>query len=356
MTSLIVVAGAVLVTSACCSLFEAVLYAVPRNHVEALNRAGRPTGKLFYKLRQQVDRPIAAILSLNTIANTGGGALAGALAATAFGASNVIYFSMVFTLAILVFSEVLPKTVGVVHARKLVAVIAFPLHGLTVLFRPLTALTETLTRLILPKSTEHHVSDDELMSLVGSGLRSGDFKPYEAKMIGNVLKLEKHTAADVLTPRTVVFALEGTTTARDAAANPGLKKHSRVPVYDGELEDVVGIVHQVDILTAVARDRFETRLDTLMRPVHFVLNTTPLDQLLQSFLGRRGHISAVIDEFGGFAGIVTLEDVLEEVIGLEIVDESDQVEDMRAFAHRKRDEALARRRRDQQGRDSDTAG
>jgi CBS domain containing-hemolysin-like protein len=341
MTSLILVAGSVLVISAACSLFEAVLYAVPRSHVEGLDRAGRLSGRVFVKLRQQIDRPIAAILSLNTIANTGGGALAGALAAATFGASNVVYFSIVFTLAILVFSEVVPKTVGVVHARRLVGWIALPLQGLTVLFRPLTALTETLTKVILPAHREHKVTDDELLTLVGMGLRSGDFKTYEAQVITNVLKLEKKTARDVLTPRTVVFALDASMTAKQAGALEGLT-YSRVPVFDGNIEDVVGIVHRVDILTAVAQGRGEVPLESLMRPIHFEVESKPLDQLFQLFINRRRHMAAVIDEFGGLVGIVTLEDVLEELIGHQIVDESDQVPDMRVLAHQRRDEIRRR--------------
>ena len=343
MTGLILVAGAVLVTSAGCSLFEAVLYAVPGSYVEVLGRTGRRSGRILMGLRQEINRPIAAILSLNTIANTGGGALAGALAAVAFGASNVIYFSAAFTVAILVFAEVLPKTIGVVHARRLAPWVAFPLHGLTVVLRPLTAFTEILTKLVLPKHREHRVSDDELLTLVGSGLKSGDFKPYEAQVITNVLKLERRIARDVLTPRTVVFALDASLTAREAYANTALAKHSRVPVFDRDPEDVVGIVHRADILTAVAEDRFDVRLESFMRPIHFVVDTMPLDQLLQSFLERRAHMAAVIDEFGGFAGIATLEDVLEELIGREIVDESDQVTDMRELAHRHREKIMRRR-------------
>jgi len=342
MTSLILVAGAVLVTSASCSLFEAVLYSVPRSYADVLGRTGWRSGRLFMELRKQVDRPIAAILSLNTIANTGGGALAGALAAEAFGASNVIYFSIVFTLVILVFAEVLPKTIGVVHARRLAVWIALPLHGLTVLLRPVTAFTTILTKLVIPQQRDHRVSDDELLTLVGSGLTSGDFKPYEAQVITNVLKLEARIARDVMTPRIVVFALDAATTARDAYGQKALTKHSRVPVFDRDPDDVVGIVHQVDVLTAVAEDRFDVPIESFMRPIHFVVDTMPLDQLLQSFLERRAHMAAVIDEFGGFAGIATLEDVLEELIGREIVDESDQITDMRELARRHRDTVMKR--------------
>jgi CBS domain containing-hemolysin-like protein len=139
-----------------------------------------------------------------------------------------------------------------------------------------------------------------------------------------------------------VFALDAETTARDAYGQKALTKHSRVPVFDQDPDDVVGIVHQVDVLTAVAEDRFDVPLESFMRPIHFVVDTMPLDQLLQSFLERQAHMAAVIDEFGGFAGITTLEDVLEELIGREIVDESDQITDMRELARRHRDTIMKR--------------
>ena len=343
MVELSVVVGLVLVTSATCSLFEAVLYSVPPSRIEALERDGRSSGRLLKQMRRQVDRPIAAILSLNTIANTGGGAIAGALAATALGASNVAYFSVVFTLAILVFSEVLPKTVGVVYTRRLAPYIAWPLHALVVIFKPLVGLTQLATAVIWKGHEEHSVSDEEVLSIVGAGLRSGAFKPHEARVIQNVLALEARTAGEVMTPRPVVFTLGSERTVREAAAMAELDRYSRVPVYDGDRpDDLVGVVHRVDILTAVAADRFDVKLETLMRPVGFVVETAPLDQLLRTFLERRQHLLAVIDEFGSFAGIVTLEDVLEELIGHEIVDESDQVTDLRAYAHQRREEILRR--------------
>ena len=139
-----------------------------------------------------------------------------------------------------------------------------------------------------------------------------------------------------MTPRPVVFTLGASVTVRDAAAMNGLDKYSRIPVYASDPEELVGIVHKVDILKAVAEDCFEMTLETMMRPIDFVVAAAPLDRVLSTFLARRRHMLAVIDEFGGFAGIVTLEDVLEELIGREIVDEFDQVTDLRAFARRRR--------------------
>ncbi|MCY4638153.1 MAG: hemolysin family protein [Acidobacteria bacterium] len=336
MLELLVVVGLVVGTSAACSLFEAVLYSVPASRIEALDRANRPSGRILKEMRQQVDRPIAAVLSLNTIANTGGGALAGALAAGAFGAARIWVFSLVFTLAILLFSEVLPKTVGVVYARALAPFVARPLAWLVAFFRPLIALTQLATRAVRSESQEHRISDDELLTMVRLGLRSGDFRPHEARVIQNVLALERRTVSEVMTPRPVVFILGAAVTVRDAAAMAELDEYSRIPVYASDPEELVGVVHKVDILKAVAEDRFETTLEKMMRPINFVVAAAPLDRVLRTFLARRGHMLAVIDEFGGFAGIVTLEDVLEELIGREIVDEFDQVTDLRAFARRRR--------------------
>ncbi|MCE2539647.1 MAG: HlyC/CorC family transporter [Acidobacteria bacterium] len=336
MLELLVVVGLVVGTSAACSLFEAVLYSVPASRIEALDRANRPSGRILKEMRQQVDRPIAAVLSLNTIANTGGGALAGALAAGAFGAARIWVFSLVFTLAILLISEVLPKTVGVVYARALAPFVARPLAWLVAFFRPLIALTQLATRAVRSESQEHRISDDELLTMVRLGLRSGDFRPHEARVIQNVLALERRTVSEVMTPRPVVFILGAAVTVRDAAAMAELDEYSRIPVYASDPEELVGVVHKVDILKAVAEDRFETTLEKMMRPINFVVAAAPLDRVLRTFLARRGHMLAVIDEFGGFAGIVTLEDVLEELIGREIVDEFDQVTDLRAFARRRR--------------------
>jgi CBS domain containing-hemolysin-like protein len=340
MIALLIVVGTIVVASATCSLFEAVLYSVPRSRIESLVQAGRPSGRLLNDMRRHVDRPIAAILSLNTIANTGGGALAGALAASALGGANVLSFSVAFTLVILVFAEVLPKTIGVVYSHLLAPYIARPLQLLVVLFRPVVAVAQLATKLIPTGHHDRPVSDEDVLAMVGTGLRAGSFTPDEAEVIKNVLALENRTASDIMTPRPVVFALGSLVTVRDAFTEE-LRRHSRVPVYDGDNpEDLVGVVHRVDILTAMADDRFASTVEELMRPIHFVVETATLDKLLRRFLEQRQHLVAVIDEFGTFAGIVTLEDVLEDLIGAEIVDETDQVSDLRAFAHERRDALL----------------
>ena len=326
----------VLVTSAICSLFEAVLYSIPATFVEQLEQSGRPAGRILKQMKEQVDRPITAILSLNTISNTGGGALAGALAAGALGGGNVIYFSVVFTLAILLFAEVVPKTIGVVYARQLAPLIARPMHLLVGAFQPLIGLVQIVTKLIRKGYKEQPVSDADLLTLVVSGLRSGTLNQDEARVIENVLSMDTRTVKQVMTPRPVVFTLSARTSAREAVSEDAIEKYSRIPVFGKDPDDFVGVVRTVDILTAMANDRFDVTMDQIKQNIHFVIDSTRLDNLLRTFLKRRQHLVAVIDEFGGISGIVTLEDVLEELIGREIVDESDQVTDLRAYAQRRR--------------------
>ena len=246
------------------------------------------------------------------------------------------YFSAAFTLAILLFSEIIPKTAGVVYAHRLAGPIARPLQMLVLVFTPVIWLSRHVTRLVAIGRETDRVSDADLLLMVRRGLRSGDLKPHEADVISNVLALEVKTAGQIMTPRTVVFTLQTDTSLADAAANTQLLQHSRVPVYDDDPDDIVGIVHRRDILRAAARDEFDTTLDQLMHPVHFVVETAKLDQLLHTFLEQRQHLVVVTDEFGSVSGIVTLEDVLEEILGREIVDEFDQVADLRAFARQQR--------------------
>lgn len=331
----------VLATSAICSLFEAVLYSIPATFVEQLEQSGRPAGRILKQMKEQVDRPITAILSLNTISNTGGGALAGALAAGALGGGNVIYFSIAFTLAILLFAEVVPKTIGVVYARQLAPLIARPMHLLVGAFQPLIGLVQIVTKLIRKGYKEQPVSDADLLTLVVSGLRSGTLNQDEARVIENVLSMDTRTVKQVMTPRPVVFTLSARTSAREAVSEDAIEKYSRIPVFGKDPDDFVGVVRTVDILTAVANDRFDVTMDQIKQNIHFVIDSTRLDNLLRTFLKRRQHLVAVIDEFGGVSGIVTLEDVLEELIGREIVDESDQVTDLRAYAQRRREDTLS---------------
>lgn len=331
---------AVILISALCSLFEAVLYSIPISRIEALTQRGKASGKILQKLREKVEQPITAILSLNTISNTAGAAVAGALAATVWGSENVIYFSAAFTLAILLFAEVIPKTAGVVYARALAGIIARPLQILTVLMTPIVWLVGFVTRLITGGQSQDSVSPDEMVVMAKIGHRTGALAEGESKVIQNILTMRTKFAHQVMTPHTVVFSLNANETVGSVYHSEKLRTHSRFPVYDPQPNDVIGLVFSRDVLAAAAADEMHTPLRELAKPMHFIPDDTPLDKALQSFLQRDGHLFTIIDQYGGMAGVLTLEDVVEEVLGREIVDETDAEEDLREVARRKRQEVL----------------
>jgi len=323
-----------------CSLFEAALYSAPVGHVESLAKSGSAPGRLMKKFRENVDAPIAGILSLNTIAHTVGAALAGAAAADVLGEPWLPHFSAVFTLVILMFSEVIPKTIGVVYARHLVSWIAYPIQLLIWTQAPLIWLCQFMTRLISRGKVEHVVSSEELIALVQMGRRAGTIDSEGGRAVQNILSLKEKTVQQIMTPRTVIYSLQARQKV-DEVLQMGVPSYSRIPIVDDEdAEDVVGIVHRQDLLSAVAEDRENVSLQSLARSPHFVLETLTLDRVLRMFLELRQHLFVVIDEFGGLEGVVTLEDVIEELIGQEIVDETDVVVDLRELAHRRRRQAI----------------
>jgi CBS domain containing-hemolysin-like protein len=340
MLELVLTVSAVILISAFCSLSEAALYSVPRSHIESLVQSKSRRGKILKDLRGNVEQPIAALLSLNTIANTGGAAVAGALADQALGTRWVGLFSVLFTLAILLFSEIIPKTAGVVYSRSAALRLARPLKLLVFLFRPLVWLSGTLTHAMSAGKQIDEISEEEILTMARLGHQDGVIDQDEAMVIKNILALADKTVREVLTPRTVLFALSGGLAVRDAYKEPQLLTHSRIPIFFRNLDDIGGIVHRRDVLTAVAADRFEVTLESLMKPVRFVPAKMKLNRALKLFLARGEHMSVALDEFGGTAGVVTLEDVLEEILGHEIVDEFDEVADLRKLAQRRREEAL----------------
>jgi CBS domain containing-hemolysin-like protein len=335
MTELILAVSLAVSISAVCSLFEAVLYSVPLRHIEAMVQAGKPGARILKNLRRHVERPISAILSLNTIANTAGAAFAGAAATAVFGHQWLGYFSALFTLAILLFSEIIPKTAGVVYGSTLVTVVAYPLRGLVWVMTPAIWLSGLMTRMISRGKREEAITAEEIQLMARLSRRAGGILFYQEQTIRRILTLQEKMAKDVMTPRTVVFSLSENLTLKESIAAAGGWEHSRIPVYDKGIEDVVGVVHTREILIAFSEGNEDKRLAELMRPIHFVAETARLNEVLSEFLESRQHLFAVIDEYGGLSGLISLEDILEEILGREIVDESDEVTDKQEFARRK---------------------
>jgi len=328
------------ILSAFTSLIEAVLLSVPATHIETLVQSRRRSGLVLQRLRRNIDRPIAGILSLNTIANTAGGVIGGATTAQLFGAAAVLPFSVAFTLSILIFAEVIPKTIGVVHAKALASWVAYPLQLVVWIMTPMIWLCRLATRVVPGRGQEHVLTDQELLAMVRMSERAGTLDPDAAQTIRNILSLQTKQVSGIMTPRTVCFTASAHLTMREVQA--GSWQHSRVPVYDKSPEDIVGLANRRDVLLAIAEDRFTTTLGDIMRPVDFILEIHRLNGLLERFLETRQHLLVVLDEHGEFAGVVTLEDLIEEILGEEIVDEFDRVTDLRQLAHARRDKTLKR--------------
>ena len=336
MTELLLAVGFAVFVSAGCSLFEAVLYSVPMRHLEAMAEAGKPSAKIFKDMRMNVERPISAILSLNTIAHTAGAAVAGSAAAAVFGHEWLGTFAVFFTLVILIFSEIIPKTAGVVYGKSLIPAVAYSLKGLILAMAPAIWLSGLVTRLIARNKTADSVTAEEIQVMARLSLRTGGIMPYQERIIEWILTLQDKMVKDVMTPRTVIFSLSEHLTLEEASRKTAKWEHSRFPVYDEDMEDVVGIVLTKEFFMALSEDRHATHLTELMRPVHFVAETASLNKVLMEFLESRKHLFVVLDEYGGLSGLISLEDILEEILGREIVDESDVVVDKRMLARMRR--------------------
>jgi CBS domain containing-hemolysin-like protein len=338
MLTLVVTVIFVVGVSGLCSMAEAALYAVPLSHIERLRQQGSAAGETLARLRAHIDQPIATILTLNTVANTAGAAVAGSLAVGVWGESWVWAFSAGFTVLILLVAEIIPKTVGVTHCRAVAPALAPAVATLTAALRPLTWMMEWLVRWLKPEALSHPLATEEdLLAVIRLSRQAGVIRPHEELSLQNILALDRKTVGDIMTPRMVIFSLPADLTVEEAWRKGAPWPHSRVPVYaQDDPEDIVGLVYRREILQALAEDRHSVPLTELLRPVEFVPEGMRLDRLLVRFLERRIHLFVVVDEYGGVAGVVSLEDVLEEILGKEIVDETDQVADMQELARRRR--------------------
>jgi len=301
-------------------------------------RSGKKSGLILKKLKKNIQQPITAILTLNTIANTMGAAVAGASAAVVFGEENLVWFSVFFTLTILLFSEILPKTAGVAYAKNLAVLIALPLSGLIKIMRPLIWLCQAVTHLIPKHQQEPLVSIEEIQAVAVLGRKAGEIEPQQEKVIANILRLQDKTVRQVMTPRTVVFSLSEHLTISEALKmREQWSRHSRIPVFDKDQDDVVGIVLSRSVLLSLSEGRQDQQLSELMQPVHFVPEAAPLNRILMEFFEHRIHLFVVVDEYGSVTGVISLEDIIEEIVGREIIDESDTASNLREYArHRKK--------------------
>ena len=315
-----------------CSVLEAVLMSTPISYITMREEEGYVPAKKMKSFKQNSSRPIAAILSLNTIANTVGAAGVGRQATLVFGSEWFGLVSAVTTILILVFSEIVPKTIGTHGWRSLMGFATSAISVLIVIMFPFVWLIEKIQNLIAPKDNETAVSRDEVSAMANVAEEAGDLEEDENEIIQNVINLDEIKAYDVMTPRVVCAIASESMTLRDFFKDKIFKSHSRIPVYSDNDEYITGYILRMDVLQLVAEDKFDKTLSEIRRDIASFNEDTPMDKVWDEMLEHDEQISIVIDDYGSFQGILTLEDVIETIMGSEIVDERDSVRDMQQLA------------------------
>ena len=317
--------------SALCSMLEATLLSTPLSYVTGLEEQGIKGAQRLKRLKQNPDRPISAILCLNTIANTVGASIVGSLVYEVYGDALVGVFSTIFTLAILLFAEIIPKTIGASYWRSLAIPASAIINMMIFITFPLVWILEKLQKRISSNSNQVSVSREDISAMVSVATEEEVIETEEKKMIQNLLKLDEMTAHEIMTPSTVVEMAEGQMTIKEFYDSD--LTHSRILVYDEDNDEyVIGYVLRQTVLEEMAEDKFSTTIREISRPILTFPENEPVGTIWEKFLEKKEHISVIIDEYGTFRGIVTMEDVIETMLGQEIVDETDEVVDMQEYA------------------------
>ena len=320
-----------IVLSALCSTLEATLLSTPLSYITGLEEQGRKGAARLKRLKQYSDRPISAILCINTIANTVGASVVGSLVFEVYGDALVGIFSTIFTFAILIFSEIIPKTIGTSYWRSLALPAAGIINFMIIISFPLVWVLEHMQRLISSHSDQVSVSREDISAMVSVATEEEEIEKEEKKMIQNILKLDEVTAHEIMTPSVVVEMVPGNMTIREFYDSENT--HSRILVYDEENDEyITGYVLRQEVLEKMAEDKFSATLNDILRPVLRFSEEDSVSDIWEILLEKKEHISVILDEYGSLRGIVTMEDVIETMLGHEIVDEKDEVVDMQEYA------------------------
>lgn len=340
MFPILLVAGLTLSASFLCSLLEAALYTITPSRIEVLRAGGSKSAARLARMRDKVEEPIAAILTVNTIAHTAGAALCGSMVGALYGNSAVGVFVALFTLLVLALTEIVPKSLGVRYATRLGPLIVWPIQLMIWSVWPVVLVCKAVMHRLTGSGHDGAPSEEEVVVFADLAARGGLVRREERRWVENALRLDQLTAGDLRTPRTVVESLPADTRIAELASHPERFVHSRIPVTEGEdVDQVIGLVHRREVFdAALALPDRELALRDLLHTIRFVPESMPAHRLLRFFLAKRMHMAAVVDEYGGFEGVVTLEDVLERLLGSEIVDEHDEVADLQALALRRSEE------------------
>ena len=332
MTGIILITLIVLVISFISSLMEAVILSINSAYVAIAVESKKPYGLLLEHHLEKIDRPLSAILTVNTINSVLGSSLIAYYVQKQFGETVLAIYSGVFSLLILVFSEVIPKSIGASYWKKFAPASAYIIQVMIFFMYPVVWLIEKVSVIFKQENEAPEVTRDELIMTAQIGAEEGIIKTKESTIIKNLLMLDKIYVADVMTPRTVLFALEDIETVDDVVEKYKPIRFSRIPVYKENLDNIIGMTSRYRILEALSHDEHDKKLGDLLTPIATVTERMHVSQLLDFFIREKEHLALAIDEYGVVTGLVTLEDAIETLLGVEIVDEFDNVEDMRKYA------------------------
>lgn len=325
-----------------CSLWEAVLLSITPTYARIQQQQGTVTGKYLQEFKQNIDRPLSAILTLNTIAHTVGAIGVGEQAAAIWSQSNPLITRLAvpaaMTLAVLLLSEIVPKTIGALYWQRFASFTVHSLRFLLILLAPLVWLGGLVTRSLKHDSDRPILTRNDFLAMAEMGAEDGVFEADESQMIGSMIRFQSINVSDVMTPRTVVAATAQEQTIGDYYRLRKDTQFSRIPTFnEGNKDLITGYILKVDVMEALVEDREDEPLASLCRDIVAISHDFAITELFKTLMDRNEHIAVVLDDFGGMAGIITMEDIIETMLGMEIVDETDTTTDMRVLAQRHRE-------------------
>lgn len=332
MVALIVYLFIALFISFLCSVMESVLLSIPQSFLIVKHEQGKAWAKSFMDLKVNIDKPLSAILTLNTMAHTIGAAGVGAQAVKVFGEASFGIVSAVLTLLILFLTEIIPKTIGARYWRKLTKTVYHLIKITVFLTYPFVILSALVTKLFSKNDSENTTSREEIAALASIGADEGLFSSKENKIIQNILRLKDVKVKDIMTPRVVVATADENLGLKSFLKEKEFLKFSRIPIYSENNENVTGYVLRQEVFEQLAEGKSDLKLKDLKHTILTIPNNTVLFSLWEKFLENKEHIALIVDEYGGVDGIVSMEDIIETLLGLEIMDEKDTVTDMQKFA------------------------
>ena len=341
MTLLLIYLAIAVGVSFICSILEAVLLSITPSYVESTARQYPEKGKVLVDVKERLDQSISSILILNTFAHTMGAAGVGAQAAKVFGIQWETVIAVVLTLVILYVSEIIPKTIGAIFWRQLAIPASNMIYWLIKIVYPLIWLSSLITK-SFHKDERNEITREEIIALASLSHKMGSLVSQENEYLVNVLNLHEIKTEQILTPRSVLHSLNATTTVTEALELEETQQFTRIPVYTDEPDNITGLVTNRELLMADREGSADEAIQHFANPITSVSEQLPVQQLLDMFIKKREHLFLVEDEYGQVSGIVTLEDAIETMLGREIVDETDTIEDLQKFAKKKYRDRLRR--------------